>query len=96
MTEDQAPNIITHTTIPNTQKVMVLKYMDLIKFVEDRPGHDKRYAIDASKIQNDLNWVPSETFESGLRKTVQWYIDNSKWWERVLSGEYKLNRVGSL
>ena len=74
----------------------IKKYTDLIKFVEDRPGHDKRYAIDASKIQNDLNWVPSETFESGLRKTVQWYIDNSKWWERVLSGEYKLNRVGSL
>ena len=74
----------------------IKKYTDLIKFVEDRPGHDKRYAIDASKIQNDLNWVPSETFESGLRKTVQWYIDNNKWWERVLSGEYKLNRVGSL
>jgi dTDP-glucose 4,6-dehydratase len=72
------------------------KYTDLINFVEDRPGHDKRYAIDASKIQNDLNWVPSETFESGLRKTVQWYIDNNKWWERVLSGEYRLNRVGSL
>lgn len=74
----------------------IKKYTDLIKFVEDRPGHDKRYAIDASKIQNDLNWVPSETFESGLRKTVQWYIDNNKWWERVLSGEYRLNRVGSL
>jgi dTDP-glucose 4,6-dehydratase len=74
----------------------IKKYTDLIKFVEDRPGHDKRYAIDASKIQNDLNWVPSETFESGLRKTVQWYIDHNKWWERVLSGEYKLNRAGSL
>ena len=69
-------------------------YIDLITFVEDRPGHDKRYAIDASKIQNDLMWVPNETFETGLRKTVKWYIDNNEWWERVLSGEYKLNRIG--
>jgi len=64
-------------------------YRDLISFVADRPGHDKRYAIDASKIQASLNWVPTETFETGLKKTVEWYIENKLWWARVLSGEYK-------
>ncbi|WP_373092873.1 GDP-mannose 4,6-dehydratase, partial [Zhongshania sp.] len=66
----------------------------LITFVKDRPGHDARYAIDASKIQRDLGWVPEETFESGIRKTVQWYLDNPQWWQRVLSGDYKLDRIG--
>lgn len=56
-------------------------YKDLIKFTTDRPGHDIRYAIDATKIKNHLNWTPLETFESGLRKTVQWYLDNENWWE---------------
>ena len=70
------------------------KYVDLIRHVEDRPGHDLRYAIDASKIKNELGWTPDETFESGLRKTVKWYIDNPKWWQRVLSGEYSLDRLG--
>ena len=56
-------------------------YRDLIKFVDDRPGHDVRYAIDASKIEKDLGWVPEETFESGLRKTVEWYISNRDWWQ---------------
>ena len=69
-------------------------YRDLITFVQDRPGHDERYAIDASKIQNELGWVPEETFETGLRKTVQWYLDNRNWWERVLSGAYRLERLG--
>lgn len=64
-------------------------HRELISFVTDRPGHDKRYAINASKIQNDLGWVPDKTFESGLRTTVKWYIENKIWWERVLSGEYK-------
>ena len=73
----------------------VHKYRDLIAFVKDRPGHDARYAIDSSKIQNDLGWVPEETFDSGLRKTVQWYLDNSEWWERVLSGAYRLERLGN-
>ena len=71
------------------------KYRDLITFVEDRPGHDVRYAIDASKIQRELGWVPEETFETGLRKTVQWYLDNTSWWERVLSGDYRMERIGS-
>ena len=73
----------------------VNNYRDLITFVKDRPGHDVRYAIDASKIERELNCVPEETFESGLRKTVQWYLDNRKWWERVLSGAYRLERLGN-
>ena len=70
------------------------KYEDLITFVKDRPGHDARYAIDASKIELELGWVPEETFDSGLRKTVQWYLDNTAWWDRVLSGKYRLERLG--
>ena len=69
-------------------------FKDLITFVKDRPGHDVRYAIDASKIQRELGWTPQETFESGIRKTVQWYLDNPEWWQRVLSGDYKLDRIG--
>jgi dTDP-glucose 4,6-dehydratase len=72
----------------------VSNYRDLITFVKDRPGHDLRYAIDASKIERELGWVPEETFETGLRKTVQWYLDNRQWWERVLSGAYRLERLG--
>ncbi|MDB9974099.1 dTDP-glucose 4,6-dehydratase [Gammaproteobacteria bacterium] len=71
----------------------ILEYRDLIIFVKDRPGHDIRYAIDASKIQAELGWVPEETFESGLRKTVLWYIENKEWWERILSGDYHLERI---
>lgn len=73
-----------------------LKYEDLIVFVKDRPGHDVRYAIDATKIKDELGWVPIETFESGLRKTVHWYLENETWWGRVLSGEYKLQRLGEM
>jgi dTDP-glucose 4,6-dehydratase len=72
----------------------VSNYRDLVTFVKDRPGHDARYAIDASKIERELGWVPEETFETGLRKTVQWYLDNRQWWERVLSGIYHLERLG--
>jgi dTDP-glucose 4,6-dehydratase len=61
---------------------------DLISFVKDRPGHDFRYAIDCSKLEKKLGWTPAETFESGLRKTIQWYLDNKNWVERVKSGEY--------
>jgi dTDP-glucose 4,6-dehydratase len=66
----------------------------LIKFVADRPGHDLRYAIDTSKVKRELSWQPSETFESGLRKTVQWYIGNQTWCERVQSGAYRGERLG--
>ena len=69
-------------------------YCDLIKFVDDRPGHDLRYAIDSSYAQTRLGWRPRESFESGLRKTVQWYLDNESWWRRVLSGEYRGERLG--
>ena len=66
----------------------------LISYVTDRPGHDLRYAIDASKIQRELGWTPRETFETGLRKTVQWYLDNGPWIENVRSGNYRLERLG--
>ena len=69
-------------------------YSDLIVFVADRPGHDQRYAIDARKIERDLEWKPKETFETGLRKTVEWYLHNERWWKRVLSGDYQLQRIG--
>jgi len=72
----------------------VKNYRDLIVFVKDRPGHDVRYAIDASKIQRELDWVPKETFETGLRKTVNWYLNNRQWWQRVISGAYRLQRLG--
>ena len=72
----------------------VVHYRDLITFVKDRPGHDARYAIDASKIERELGWVPVESFETGLRKTVKWYLENKQWWERVLSGAYRLERIG--
>ena len=70
------------------------QYEDLIIYVKDRPGHDVRYAIDASKIHRDLGWVPVETFETGLRKTVEWYLSNQNWWQRVLDGDYRLGRLG--
>ena len=72
----------------------VAHYRDLITFVKDRPGHDLRYAIDATKIQHELGWMPQETFDSGIRKTVLWYLDNRQWWQRVLSGDYRLGRLG--
>lgn len=60
----------------------------LITFVKDRPGHDRRYAIDASRLQNELGWTPAHRFEEGIRKTVRWYLENRPWWERIISGEY--------
>ena len=70
------------------------KYEDLITFVADRPGHDVRYAIDASKIQRELGWTPEETFETGIRKTVEWYLANENWWKRVKDGSYQGERLG--
>ncbi len=69
-------------------------YRELITFVVDRPGHDHRYAIDASKIARELGWEPKETFETGLEKTVQWYLDNKAWWSAVLDGSYQMERLG--
>ena len=72
--------IIPNTSIPREQ---------LITFVKDRPGHDARYAINAEKIKRELGWEPQENFESGLRKTIQWYLDNSDWWTRIQTGVYR-------
>ncbi|TRN21555.1 MULTISPECIES: dTDP-glucose 4,6-dehydratase [Vibrio] len=70
-------------------------YKDLITYVKDRPGHDVRYAIDAAKIERELGWKPQETFESGIRKTVEWYLNNKTWWSRVLDGSYSMERLGT-
>lgn len=72
----------------------IAQYRDLIAFVDDRPGHDLRYAIDASKIARELGWMPQETFESGMRKTVQWYLANQAWWKPVQDGSYQGERLG--
>ena len=80
--------------VPN-KPAGVAKYEDLITYVKDRPGHDVRYAIDAAKIGRELGWKPQETFESGIRKTVEWYLNNKKWWSRVLDGSYNRERLGS-
>lgn len=69
-------------------------YRDLITYVTDRPGHDQRYAIDASKIAHELGWVPQETFESGMRKTVAWYLTNPTWWQAILDDRYQGERLG--
>ncbi|MPM70302.1 dTDP-glucose 4,6-dehydratase 2 [bioreactor metagenome] len=70
------------------------KYEEQITFVPDRPGHDRRYAIDASKIKSELGWQPQETFETGIRKTVIWYLENSRWTESILDGTYRCERLG--
>lgn len=80
--------------VPN--KFGLSSYKDLITFVADRPGHDLRYAIDASKIKSELGWTPKETFESGFRKTVAWYLNNQNWWQNILNGNYRLERLGTV
>lgn len=85
--DEQCP-ISSLSSSPNTQ------YSALITHVSDRPGHDRRYAIDATKIERELGWKPQETFESGIRKTVQWYLNNQKWCQRVLDGSYQGERLG--
>ncbi|MCS7012363.1 MAG: dTDP-glucose 4,6-dehydratase [Chloroherpetonaceae bacterium] len=87
-------NIGGNNEMPNLEIVKrILAYLQkpesLITFVTDRPGHDRRYAIDASKIQRELGWKPAETFDSALPKTIQWYLNNRAWWERIISGEYQ-------
>lgn len=79
--------------VPN-KPAGVAKYEELITYVQDRPGHDVRYAIDAAKIGRELGWRPQETFESGIRKTVIWYLNNKTWWTRVLDGSYNRERLG--
>ena len=74
----------------------IKKYEQLISYVDDRPGHDKRYAIDISKIKKNLKWQPEETFETGIKKTVMWYLENVKWCNKVKSGNYKGQRLGKI
>ncbi|MDP7608756.1 MAG: dTDP-glucose 4,6-dehydratase, partial [Candidatus Marinimicrobia bacterium] len=69
-------------------------YSDLITFVKDRPGHDFRYAIDAGKIRNDIGWSPNESFETGIRKTIHWYLDNQNWWKAIQDNNYRQERLG--
>ncbi len=77
-----------------TKPAKVEHFEELITYVTDRPGHDLRYAIDASKIERELGWKPSETFESGIKKTVEWYLANESWWQRVKNGSYSMERLG--
>ena len=69
-------------------------YAQLITHVADRPGHDVRYAIDAGKIERDLGWKPQECFESGIRKTVLWYLNHPAWWQAILNGQHQSGRLG--
>ena len=77
--------------LPNRNKK---SYKELITFVQDRPGHDFRYAIDATKINSQLGWFPKESFESGLEKTILWYINNVDWWKSILDNTYNQERLG--
>ena len=91
---DELVPIAQNETIRNS-KLNIQYYESLMTFVKDRPGHDMRYAIDASKIQRELGWTPQETFESGLRKTVQWYLYNQAWCQHVQDGSYQRERLGA-
>ncbi len=87
-------NVGGHNEKTNVEVVKeILKQLDkpetLIKYVEDRLGHDRRYAIDPTKLQEELGWEPRYTFETGLKETVQWYLDNKEWWENIISGDYQ-------
>jgi dTDP-glucose 4,6-dehydratase len=82
-------DILDELAPPATFSLPIASYRSLITYVKDRPGHDRRYAIDASKIQRELGWKPAETFETGIRKTVQWYLNNQAWVRNVTSGEYR-------
>ena len=78
--------------VPNSPYI---PHASLITYVADRPGHDERYAIDASKIEADLGWTPDETFETGIEKTIKWYLENSEWCQHVQDGSYQRERLGS-
>ena len=99
---NEKQNIEVVTTICNHLNDLIAEkpaglddFKELITFVQDRPGHDLRYAIDASKINKELGWQPLETFESGILKTVKWYLENSQWCQNVQSGNYQRERLGS-
>ena len=78
----------TNLEVVKTVLKILGKSEDLIRFVKDRPGHDMRYAIDPTKIRNELGWYPETTFEDGIKKTIQWYLDNRQWWENIINGDY--------
>lgn len=87
-------NIGGHNEKTNLEVVKIIlkelgKSEDLIKYVTDRPGHDMRYAIDPTKIHNELGWLPATKFEDGIKKTIKWYLDNKEWWQHIINGEYK-------
>ena len=87
-------NIGGHNEMKNIDIVKLIckalgKSEDLITYVTDRKGHDLRYAIDPTKIHNDLGWLPSTKFEDGIKKTINWYLENKNWWETIISGEYR-------
>lgn len=79
----------TNIEIVKTILAALEKPESLIKYVKDRPGHDRRYAIDATKLRTELGWTPKYTFETGIKQTIQWYLDNKDWWENIISGEYQ-------
>ncbi|WP_076922952.1 dTDP-glucose 4,6-dehydratase [Pseudoalteromonas sp. SK20] len=96
---NEKQNIEVVQTICNILDELVPKesnYSEQITFVTDRPGHDRRYAIDSSKMSKDLNWTPVETFETGLRKTIEWYLENQSWCQNVQDGSYQRERLGEI
>ena len=93
-TPGEVYNVGGHNERSNLEVVKtILKALDkpesLIRFVKDRPGHDMRYAIDPTKITNELGWSPKTKFDDGIQMTIQWYLDNKEWWENIISGEYQ-------
>ena len=85
-------SILDHEIPLKNQKL----YSDQIIFVKDRPGHDFRYAIDAKKIENELGWKPKESFKTGIKKTISWYLNNRNWWENIQKNTYQQKRLGVL
>ena len=91
--EGEVYNIGGHNEKTNLDVVKIIlkelgKSDSLISFVKDRPGHDRRYAIDPTKISNELGWLPETKFEDGIRKTIKWYLENKEWWEDIIKGDY--------
>ena len=92
--EGEVYNIGGHNERSNLQVVKTIiktleKSEELITYVKDRPGHDMRYAIDPAKIHNELGWLPQTSFDEGIKKTIDWYLNNKKWWENIINGEYQ-------
>lgn len=92
--EGEVYNVGGHNEKSNLDVVKIIlkalgKSEDLITFVKDRPGHDRRYAIDPTKIHNELGWLPQTKFEDGISKTIEWYLTNKDWWQKIISGEYQ-------